>query len=154
MEARPFGANDTVHLRFEEHSLIQYHFGGSKMTLMDDTIPHLLGQHCKPTVKLYLSTRGLETVPRIPTCPQPLLFCVRRRLAVIYSQQEQKRPNLCSVAFPAPCPAFLSILISSGRGLCGRVCWSVAACLKECNGTTRSSSASNDDCVSLRVLQQ
>lgn len=45
-----------------------------------------------------------------------------------------------SVDLPAPCPAFLSIRIRSGCGLSGFKCWSVAACLNECNGTTRSSS--------------
>ena len=48
--------------------------------------------------------------------------------------------NLNSVGLPAPCPALSSSLRSSGCGLPPAICWSVAASLKECIGTTRSSS--------------
>ena len=48
-----------------------------------------------------------------------------------------------SVDLPAPCPAFLSMRMMSGCGLPAFRCCSVAACLNECSGTTRSSSAHN-----------
>lgn len=67
-------------------------------------------------------------------------------LNCVFSHEVIRRPllsensHLCSVLFPAPCPAFLCIRISSGCGLFGIAYCSAAACLKECKGTTRSSS--------------
>lgn len=45
-----------------------------------------------------------------------------------------------SVGFPAPWPALTSIRHRRGFGFDGNACWSAAASLKECAGTTRSSS--------------
>ena len=62
-------------------------------------------------------------------------------ITVKWRQGQQHDTNRFSVDLPAPWPAFLSIRMMSGCGLSGLRCCSVAACLNECKGTTRSSSA-------------
>lgn len=55
-------------------------------------------------------------------------------------RKTRRKRHFCCIDLPAPCPAFLSTRRSKGFGLDGRLCWSSAASLNECIGTTRSSS--------------